>query len=167
LIVEQKYIKTKSVTLKTRISNKNKSVNIVKPTNEIDLIQQNNGIVPNIVHSMDASNISILINNLIKSKNNIDISTIHDCFSSQANNVELMSYEVKAAFLHLYRNQKFVNEFHEFILEHIKKLGFILDKTNSFVLLNCNTAVLIPNKPVFDNDFDLKENVLNSQYLLI
>ena len=115
---------------------------------------------------MDASNISILINNIIKNNNSIDISTIHDSFSTQANNIELLSYEVKVAFLHIYKNQNFINDFHDFLLDHIIKLGFLVDKTKSFVLLSPNKTIIIPEKPIFKANYDLEDCVLNSQYLV-
>nr|YP_009574418.1 hypothetical protein [Arthrobotrys musiformis]QBM31535.1 hypothetical protein [Arthrobotrys musiformis]QBM31686.1 hypothetical protein [Arthrobotrys musiformis] len=164
LIIEQKYIKTEPYTYKTMISHRTKSITLSKPTNLVDIKQQNQSIVPNIVHSMDASNISILINNLIKNNHNIDISTIHDSFSSQANNIELLSYEVKVAFLHIYKDQNFINEFHDFILEYISKLGYSIDENN--VCIGLGKKISIPEKPYFKIDYDIKECVLNSKYLI-
>jgi DNA-directed RNA polymerase len=60
---------------------KNKSISINKKTDQINIRKQNLGIMPNIVHSMDANNICLLIKN-INHLNKIDIFTIHDCFAS-------------------------------------------------------------------------------------
>ena len=113
MVVEQKYVKMDKRTIKTNILTKTKSVKISVPSNKVNITKQNLSILPNLVHSMDASNITLLVNNIINSNKNIDISTIHDCFASQTNNIELLSFQVKLAFLHIYKNQDFINQLHD------------------------------------------------------
>ena len=165
LIVEQKYVKKITNTIKTNILKRTKSINISKPSSVVNLRKQNLGIVPNLVHSMDASNISLFINNLLEKNKKLDISTVHDCFASQANNIELISYEVKYAFWQIYKDQDYINEFHNFTLKHLSELGIEVDKSKTFIEIG-NKRIAIPTKPVFKCDFDLKSNILNSKYFI-
>jgi len=113
-IVSQKYVKTTPKVIKTKVLNKQSSYTLIEPKEDdiISIHRQNNAIVPNLVHSMDSANISILVNNIIKNnydynlpeniknidKNYINLLTIHDCFATNANDVEFMLFHVKLAF---------------------------------------------------------------------
>lgn len=58
--------------------------------NVTDIRKQNNAIVPNVVHSFDASNIALLVENISSnfSDNKMNLLTIHDCFATNANDVD-------------------------------------------------------------------------------
>jgi DNA-directed RNA polymerase len=91
--------------------------------------------MPNIVHSMDASNICLLIKSINSINNNIPILTIHDCFATNANYIELLNYHVKLAFLSIYKDNNFVNNYHEETINHLKKYGVIFNEDNTEVIL--------------------------------
>jgi DNA-directed RNA polymerase len=87
-------------TISSSLQGRRKSISIRKfVEDKIDLRKQNEAIVPNLVHSFDASNISLLIKGLDDVQNNINMLTIHDCFATDANNVDLMVLHVKMAFM--------------------------------------------------------------------
>lgn len=48
-------------------------------------------IRPNLIHSLDATTIAILYNNL----DNIDLYTVHDCFAVTAKQVSLLIFKLK------------------------------------------------------------------------
>jgi DNA-directed RNA polymerase len=151
--------------LASSILGKRKS--IIKRTpikDKINLKKQNEGIVPNIVHSFDASNISLLIKELLKNKNNINILTIHDCFACLGNDVELMSFNVKLAFSMLYSNKNFVNNYHSFIIDYIIKNDHSV--VNNKVYFNGKKVASLPNPPCFKDFKDFKDNILGSQYFI-
>src|SRR5258705_13294199 len=100
MIITQKYVKTETKELVTSMLSKRNSISIKTPIqNKINLRKQNAGIVSNIVHSLDATNIALLVNNLINNYLELEVITIHDCFATHANNVEILKYQVKLAFL--------------------------------------------------------------------
>ena len=95
----------------------------LKNKNNTDIRKQNNSIVPNIVHSFDASNIAVLIDYLISNSNghNLDLITIHDCFATTPNNMEIMERNVKAAFIDIYfKDQSYIEKMHNHIIDQIK-----------------------------------------------
>jgi DNA-directed RNA polymerase len=129
-LIEQIYSPFKERELTTSILGKLKSITIRSPIKEeTDLRKKNNAIIPNIVHSFDASNIALLVKGLTEEFKAINLITIHDCFATNANEVELMVLQVKLAFLLLYTQQSFVKSYHQFILEYIRKTGNIIVKS--------------------------------------
>jgi len=178
LIIEQNYSAVNSRELTTSILGKRKSISIKElDKDKMDLRKQNNAIVPNLVHSFDASNISLLVKNLTDDFNpmhKINLLTIHDCFATNANDVDFMILQVKLAFLELYSDESFITSYHNFILDYIKKTGnIIINKTSSdpdnsgkeYVVTDQGTFK-IPNQPPFSIDENLKFRVLSSQYFI-
>src|SRR5271154_4944150 len=111
-------------TYNSSILGKKRGITLQKPDkNKIDLSKQNAGIMPNITHTLDAANISLVIVDCLNiSKNlnndfNIDLITIHDCFGCHSNNTKLIKTQVKLAFIKLYADTDFVKDYHDFILE--------------------------------------------------
>lgn len=143
-----------------------------KGNHRINFLKQDLGIVPNFVHSLDAANVRYLIKQLGTYDKQINIFTIHDCFASHANKIGIIKLEVKLAFLNIYSNKEFLNKnYHNFMIEYIKKSGFILSDDNKKILSfskkkKTNTDLILPEVPNFDSEnlFNLKELLLKSQY---
>ena len=114
VILEQKYVKTKKIQLTSSTYGKRKYLTFQdydlddKGNFKLNLLKQNLGIVPNIVHSFDAANIRLLVKELSSFNVNINLLTIHDCFATNANNIELLKTKIKIAFLRLYYNKDFL-----------------------------------------------------------
>ena len=131
----------------------------------ISLRKQKLGIVPNLIHSMDASNISLLVNNLERIEENIPILTIHDCFATNANFSGLLDFQVKSAFLFIYKDQKFIENYHTEIISYLKNLSLKFDE-DSKILYHNNKQFNVPKVPDLDKTLDLNKNVLYSKYFL-
>ena len=80
------------------------------PTDKIDRRRQRDGLMPNVIHSFDASNIVKTVD-LLKT-NQVEIFTIHDCFASHAANVATVQREVKRGFISLYVNENRIAALH-------------------------------------------------------
>lgn len=101
--------------------NKKKSVTISLPNKDkLDKRAIKRAFMPNFIHSMDAANIHILIDKLIKNNINIPIFTIHDCFATTPNNMELLNLYVKEAFINLYFDEDYLKKMHDNIKDQIK-----------------------------------------------
>jgi len=100
--------------------------------NLTDFRKQNNFIVPNIVHSFDASNIALLVENITFNftLNKLNLITIHDCFATNVNHVDEMIFKVKLFYLALYADKYFCffYNYHKFIFNFIKNTGFIIEE---------------------------------------
>lgn len=177
IIIEQNYPTSFKKEISTSILGKRNSI-IIEEMNkeEIDIRKQNNAIVPNIVHSFDASNIALLIKIISSEFNNnkMNLLTIHDCFATNANDVDKMRSGVKLAFLALYSEKSFIDSYYDFIIDFIKKSGFkILEKTIDkgitakwVVTSDEDIIIKIPEKPSFTNNDNLNYQILNSQYFI-
>lgn len=122
--------------------------------------KQINSFVPNFIHSMDASNIILLMkkaNNL-----NINIVTIHDCFGIHANHTELLSHLVKEAFISIYGDKTTIDKFHLLNLNYIKANYTIKNKQ---IISENGTAFNIPDKPTLGK-LDLKAQLIKSNYFI-
>jgi len=120
--------------------------------------KQVNSFIPNFIHSMDASNIILLIkkvNNL-----NFDIVTIHDCFGVHANNAEILSYMVKESFISIYINKDTIEKFHKLSLINIRAV-YVVDRNESKVINKSGSEINIPLKPKL-GDMDLKSQLINA-----
>ena len=65
--------------------------------NKINLRKQNHGVIPDLIHTLHASNISILLDKIIKDNYSINLLTIQDCFATNANHVADLTYRIKIA----------------------------------------------------------------------
>lgn len=77
------------------------------PSNKMNKIKQVNATIPNIIHSLDASHLYKVID-LMAIKNIHQFITIHDCFGSHPNNIEIMSKLVKISFIEMYSNPEYI-----------------------------------------------------------
>lgn len=175
LIIEQNYAPIKSRDLTTSILGKRRGITLREmDRNVTDIRKQNNSIVPNVVHSFDASNIALLVENISSnfSVNKMNLLTIHDCFATNANDVDEMVLKVKLAFIALYSEKSFIDSYHNFILEFINKTGFIIKEKStskgeniSYVYTE-NANIQIPKVPSFTINKNLKFDILGSQYFI-
>jgi DNA-dependent RNA polymerase len=175
LIIEQNYAPLKKRELETSILGKRKSISITELNRNLtDIRKQNNSIVPNIVHSFDASNIALLVENISSNFKNkkMDLITIHDCFATNSNDVDEMVLKVKLSFIALYSDRSFIEDYHNFILDFIQKTGFViseisspLGEINTYVTTD-NIRLLIPKVPPFSLNKNLRFDILSSQYFI-
>lgn len=128
----------------------------------IDKDKQINSFIPNFIHSMDASNIVLLVKKIIEL--DLNIITIHDCFGIHANHAELLSYLVKESFISMYGNKDSIEKFHSLTLENIKA-NYIIDNSKNVIIDKNGKEISIPEKPNLGN-MDLKEVLINSKYFI-
>ena len=134
-------------------------------TNEIDKNKQVAAIIPNIIHSLDASHLINLIN-YGKSVQFLDIVSIHDCFGSHPNNMLLLSQLVKIQFIKLYSECSFLDKYHNRFIDSIKDNNYTIEKDIEgkpyvrYELKNC----FLPELPNLGN-LNL-EKIINSKHFI-
>jgi DNA-directed RNA polymerase len=89
MIITQKYVDVNKTRVGNQIIKKIKPITISMLTNKINTTKQKTAFMPNLVHSLDASHIILLIEKIInvyKNHHNVEwiypLYTIHDCFGS-------------------------------------------------------------------------------------
>lgn len=124
--------------------------------------------MPNLVHSLDASNIHLMIDKL----NGQPIYTIHDCFATTANNMEEIERLVKESFIEIYFSDgNYLEKMHKNILEQVKSYSDIkVDKDGREYIEIKNEKLIIPEIPESFTSNDLMhafvKGIRNSKYFI-
>ena len=131
--------------------------------------KQIRALMPNLIHSMDATTLALLVNlyfdKTSQSVNNFY--SIHDCFAVTANNVEKLISIIKIVYINIYSDNSYITKFDKGIIENIK-LQFGSHAFNDL------------NRKIKINDLELDypdlnkvllgkikaENILKSEYII-
>jgi DNA-directed RNA polymerase len=124
--------KFESVRTKTKLLSSAKPITISIPSKKGGFNKKDiqKGFIANLIHSLDASNIHILIN-LLKDSNleAAPLYTIHDCFATTPNNMEKLNKVILSAFIQLYFEKNYLLELMHNVKEQIRSYGYeIIDK---------------------------------------
>lgn len=93
-----------------------------KRVNETSLQNQKQAILPNIVNSMDASHLILILNKISQPSNPISpVISIHDCFGTLPNNMIDLEDLVKKEFINLYSKSDFLEKFNNDLLTILEK----------------------------------------------
>jgi DNA-directed RNA polymerase len=122
-----------------------KPVTISIPTQNLNTRKIKSSFMPNLVYSLDASNIHLLCNKLAGQP----LYTIHDCFATTANNMEFIEQEVKETFIKIYFSSgNYLEKLHQNILEQIKSYSAFVSIIDGkeYVTID-NKEILLPTLP--------------------
>jgi DNA-directed RNA polymerase len=97
--------------------------------NELNTSKNVNGIAPNIIHSLDATHMFMVINEA-KKQGIDDFLMIHDSFSVHPSDLELLNKIVREEFVKLYKNNDIIDDFKNQLIELIYKKEFNLNTTS-------------------------------------
>ena len=134
LNIKYQQIKFKSKAVKNNLIQGSKAITISTPTNEINKVKMLRSFMPNFIHSLDASNVHLLINYISKDYN-ISFYTIHDCFASTPNKMGLLANIVKRAFIYIYfKDEGYLLKTHKnFILEIKNNFEIIIENDKEYI----------------------------------
>lgn len=129
---------------KTAVFSTSKPVTLHIPTGKIDVQKSMRAFLANLVHSLDGSNIHLLIELIAEHQDIYPIYTIHDCFATTANNIIYMEELIKEAFIHIYfSDQEYLRFIHFTILRELQRKYVITDE---IVFIDYEEVVVINNK---------------------
>lgn len=122
--------KTKSDDIKFKANTKNIKIYREVETNTLNKEKMKNGIVPNFVHSQDASHMALTINECSKHFN--DFSCVHDSFGCSVKNASKLFQIVRKTFVDMYCKRDILdnlyNDFYNQLLEHSEESAEQLPK---------------------------------------
>jgi DNA-directed RNA polymerase len=170
--VSMSNVKMSRKQIKNNILKKAKPITILIPTDTIDYSSIKTGLMPNFIHSLDASNIHILIKK-IKSilpnpsckanrneayaekeginTNPINLFTIHDCFATDASSMQILELLVKMSFTEIYFTKNYLEFIHQSFIKQIGGLSEIYQDDNGlYILVPCSvisSRIKKNNKP--------------------
>ena len=110
---------------------------------KIEKSKQKIALMPNLVHSLDATSLSLLYDNFYAlHKPKVSLYAIHDCFTTTADKVGSLINLLKLVYMYVYTEETCLRNFDKEIIESIKylygkdckydenKRTFIIDSTN-------------------------------------
>lgn len=167
--------------VKTSFLKGSKPVTIRIPSDNYDYTVINRSLMANFIHSMDAANIHYLIKLILENPElrgqNISLYTIHDCFASANDQMDIMDKLVRKAFSLLYFEQNYLATLDACLLAQIKSYGIEIrtsDEGERMALfagrdLGKVETLAIPKLPDFDwevNKDYLKEQIMHADYFI-
>lgn len=138
----QKYNLSKEHKLSITIGGKKQTIVLRLKLDQVDARKQANAIIPNVIHSLDASHLHIVVGQL-KSHNINEFLSVHDCFGAHPNNIKVMSELVRVSFANLYSSPHYIDTFHEDVIKNVSDYYEVLDD----VILFKGKKIKIPAKP--------------------
>ena len=162
--ITQKYLKQKKKIVSISIFGKTKKLVIKENTNKLNNVKQAQAIIPNIIHSLDATHLMYIINSAEKN-NFTPIITVHDCFGTLPNLMGKLEHDVKKQFILLYSQNNFLDNFHQRFIQNIIDNQFEIKNIEGkdYVIFE-EKKLEIPEKPKL-GELDL-ENIINSKYMI-
>lgn len=153
LKVKQSYLDVDEVRIKPFQYLKNTFVLKIPNQNKYNKVKQRNAFLPNLIHSLDASALALLVN-LYSSDISIEeknIYTIHDCFGAPCSNMGKLVNLLKDVYVSVYLDANYLKELDSEIKNTIIKLcgdnSIIYDNNTKqyVVLLSDNSQYNFPN----------------------
>lgn len=167
LNITQRYLKKKTIKIKLSLFQKTKTLIYKELTDKTDKSKQEQAIIPNVIHSLDASH---LMKILIQGEKDQfgPIITVHDCFGTLPSKMEELDFRVKKEFLLLYIDGNFLFKFNERCLQTIRDNGIEIYSNSKdkkeYVITQNNKLLPIPTLPSIGS-LDL-EKITKAKYFI-
>lgn len=171
LTVKQKFFGTKKVKFKPFIYTKDLLTLNILDKNKFNTRKQIRALMPNLVHSLDAVNLALLIDNFFKEDKFKNFYSVHDCFAVTCNNVSLIADLLKLSYYNIYITDhfllKFDSNFKKFIISQFGPNSYS-EKTNLITVINDEGETIKLNYPDVHKVFkpQVLEELLNSSYII-
>jgi DNA-directed RNA polymerase len=93
-----------------------------KDLNKMDPKKNLRAFMPNLIHSLDAASLCLLIDKYFKTFDNTtkNIFAIHDCFSTTCKNMKFIIESLKLIYISIYSDKVYLKELDENMVKHIK-----------------------------------------------
>jgi DNA-directed RNA polymerase len=140
----------------------------------------NRAFLPNLIHSLDASTLTLLIDAFFKNNPNKikNFYAIHDCFGTTCNNMSCIISLLKSIYISLYSDKKYLLEIDKYMRNYIKDkidTNFDINSENGTIEIsvidkNRKHKIITKKFPnintIFDRNFDISEYIQKSYYLI-
>lgn len=120
LLVNQGYTTSKEIKLRPFTYSKT-SFSLQLSTGNLSCSKQVRAFMPNLIHSLDASALALLVDTYFNNVTEItNFYSIHDCFAVTANNVDILIKFLKQTYNKIYTDDKYLRKLNREIINHIK-----------------------------------------------
>ena len=173
LEINQQFYDKENIKVKPFTYTKNLLNLTVLNKKKFNVNKQKIALMPNLVHSLDAASLCLVIVNYFKQNDNVNFYSIHDCFAVPCNKVNNLIGLLKSAYCIIYSNSKYLLEFdsnfrHTIIKSYGEDAVSFNDNTGKLTikLKNENIILKYPSiNGVIVTD-STKINFENSNYLI-
>lgn len=174
LVVRQSYLEVKSTSIRPFVYSKAK-INIqVVNKDALDKLKQIRAFMPNLIHSLDASSMSLLYNKFHLMYKQPQFFSIHDCFGTTLDKVDLLKTMLASVYMDIYSHDHYLGEFDRKILKYIElQTGNVIDRNTRLLEINIKgrtTQYELHNIKWVTNEIDVKNSIIkriDSQHILI
>jgi hypothetical protein len=174
LEVKQSYLKEKSVDIKP-FTYSYSIIRLSVFTRQLDLVKQSRAFMPNLIHSLDALSLMMLLDQYFNNSE-LDVKniyTIHDCFAMGMGHIEYIIDKLRKVYISIYSDDRYLEVLDKCILRNIKYHYGIenvnLDKTTNTLSITQDNRILkfiYPNvNEVLGKDFPIIAP--DSKYIII
>lgn len=120
LLVNHSYVSSKEIKLRP-FSFEKSSFSLNVPTDKLNGNKQIRAFMPNLIHSLDAAALALLVHYYFNNGSNVhNFYAIHDCFAVTANNIEMNMNYLKVVYKKIYSEDDYLRKLDREILQHIK-----------------------------------------------
>jgi hypothetical protein len=175
LIIRQSYITLKELRISPFNYSKYSFVLKTKDMNKIDPKKNVRALMPNLIHSLDAASLSLLIDKYFNNFNNNikNIFAIHDCFSTTSNNMKFVLESLKLIYISIYSDKVYLRELDDNMVKHIKDRiddAFDNDKIKYVTIISPDNKKIRLDYPdvnkILNKEYDISEYIRKSSYLI-
>jgi DNA-dependent RNA polymerase len=111
LEINQQFFKTEVIKIKPFAYTKNVVNLSVLNKTKFNKNKQKIALMPNLIHSLDAASLCLVIVNYFKETDNINFYSIHDCFAVPCNKVNILTGLLKSAYCIIYSESNYLENF--------------------------------------------------------
>jgi DNA-directed RNA polymerase len=173
LVIKQQFYEKKTLRVKPFAYTKNMLNLTVLVKTQFNKNKQKIALMPNLVHSLDAASLCLVIVNYLNQKTNVNFYSIHDCFAVPCNKVQTLTGLLKFAYCIIYSDNKYLLEFDANFRSTIlntygtEAITSKEEKEKIKIKIKMDTIVLkYPSIKSVINSNDFKINLKNSNYLI-
>lgn len=147
IVISRTYEKFKLSKTKSFVFSSRKPMSLRMRTGEVNVVKRKRAFLANLVHSLDARNIHVLVKLINEYGSHFPIYTIHDCFATTPNNMyKSLEPLVKRAFIQIYfSDEGFLTKIHNNIMKDLKN-NFVLE-----TIVDRNGNPMMKNGQVLQN----------------
>jgi len=139
--VKQSYLEVESTSIRPFVY-KDTKINIqVVNKDKYDKLKQVRALMPNLIHSLDATSLSLLYDKFSNVYKDSQFLSIHDCFATTVDKVATLKTMLSSVYMELYSNDPYLDQFDKYLLNYIEKTGRVLDRNTRTVEIIINNRV--------------------------
>jgi len=173
ITIRQSYLETKSTSITPFMYSKVKLNLKVTVKDKYDKRKQIRALMPNLIHSLDASSLSLLLVEFYNSfsNKNVQFFSVHDCFGTTCDKVFRLKTILASVYTELYSSESYLIKFDDYALNVIENnTDYKVDRLNRKIDLPNGKSLLIHdvnwvmNKTLISNSIITK---IDSQYIVV